>query len=261
LELLVIIAIIAILAGLLLPALSRPKESAYRIACANNLRQLGLAMRMYVDDHDDAFPSAGGINTWQPTDWVNMYWVGGPHSDARDGREDIQKGAIVPYIQRFDTNVFTCPGDRILRKYQRNPRSLPDWVHERQDYIFSYGLSSSRMAGLHTKEEFSRHGLASILPAAGSAMPESGLPLVRFRSASIKAPSDKIMLADERMAYEAKSVADMTWFPLRSSGWEWLYDKLTTRHHGKGNVTLADGHVETVRPEFGDQPEHYDPIY
>ncbi|PYK62432.1 MAG: hypothetical protein DME21_06500 [Verrucomicrobia bacterium] len=51
------------------------------------------------------------------------------------------------------------------------------------------------------------------------------------------------------------------YWPGTASAWEWPYDKITGRHDGKGNVTFADGHVQTVRPEFGGQPEHYDPLY
>ena len=56
-ELLVVIAIIAILAGMLLPALARAKEAGRRIACVNDLRQLGMSLIMYADDHEGLYPA------------------------------------------------------------------------------------------------------------------------------------------------------------------------------------------------------------
>jgi len=56
-ELLVVIAIIGILAAMLLPALGRAKETARRISCVNNLKQLQLSVQMYSDDFDGEYPS------------------------------------------------------------------------------------------------------------------------------------------------------------------------------------------------------------
>jgi len=60
-ELLVVIAIIAILAGLLLPALGRAKGKAQDTQCLSNLKQLGVAVYMYADEHEGRLPAADPI--------------------------------------------------------------------------------------------------------------------------------------------------------------------------------------------------------
>ena len=75
-ELLVVIGVIAILAAMLLPALTKAKERARAIQCVGNLRQWGTAYQLYADDNDDFLPRRGqGVQALfqlnRPTDWFN----------------------------------------------------------------------------------------------------------------------------------------------------------------------------------------------
>jgi prepilin-type processing-associated H-X9-DG protein len=61
---LVVIAIIGILASMLLPGIARSRDSARRVFCANQLRQTGLALKLYAGDHAEAFPPRLILNAW-----------------------------------------------------------------------------------------------------------------------------------------------------------------------------------------------------
>jgi prepilin-type N-terminal cleavage/methylation domain-containing protein len=70
-ELLVVIAIIAILASMLLPALARAKQKAQRISCVNNMKQVGLAYRIWSNDNGDRFPAQQTVALGGWSDYIS----------------------------------------------------------------------------------------------------------------------------------------------------------------------------------------------
>ena len=103
-ELLVVIAVIAVLASLLLPVLSAAKRRAHDTVCIGNLRQLGLAGQMYWNDNDHRAFSYRG----ESVDGGDMFWFGWLERGGEGARRfDLAKGALQRYLG--SGGVETCP--------------------------------------------------------------------------------------------------------------------------------------------------------
>jgi prepilin-type N-terminal cleavage/methylation domain-containing protein len=123
LELLLVVAIIAILAALLLPALGRAKARAQRPACMNNLRQISLGVRMYADDSSDAFP---------------------PATNQTPAAFTVYTQLMKSYVGLTGTKperakLFACPADTFYYDYQE--RISQSLYLQASHYYSSYGFN------------------------------------------------------------------------------------------------------------------------
>jgi len=131
LELLIVIAIIAILASLLLPALGKAKESAKQIKCGSNLKQIGAGHFMYVADYDGWFPSlfkGTAISSWWDYEW--QYLISGYVENKK-----------TPAGSQILSRLFDCPGTSTFTgSYFDSDYS--------QNYYFGYKISLLKLPSI-----------------------------------------------------------------------------------------------------------------
>jgi len=215
-ELLVVIAIIAILAALLMPALSKAKTRASSVKCKNNLRQLGMALSLYVADsqHYPFTVDANTTNTWYTT--LAPYYAPGNATNYALMRCPTFKGEYPP-----EQAIVWIFGNA----YHKGPTSPGNVAG------LSYGYNGFGVASARVSSWYSMVGLGWQVNA--------GQSFRQVHATSVVNPSQMIAMADS----------------LQQPGYPYIYAFLlsitapptTKRHDGGSNITFADGHVDSIK--------------
>ena len=220
-ELLVVIAVIAILASLLLPALSEARQRATGVQCLSNSRQLALGWMLYADDFGGRLPyNVGGAGTGRgvgarhPLNWANgiLDWELTPDNT---NSAMLKTGGIGPYVAG-NVSVYRCPADRVLSSLQQEA----GW--------------SSRVRTYSMNAMMGNAGAAS---AAGSNVNNPGY-VQFFKIHQVPAPVNYFVFVEEH----PDSVND-GYFLNRGDEREWV-DLPASFHNDSASFAFADGHAE-----------------
>ena len=233
-ELLVVIAVIAILAALLLPALAKAKASAKSAACKSNLRQLGLALNIYVNDYEK-YPGNGAMysgNTFQGIWATGLNWLK-PYLGGKYDPTDLNDSQT--YWADGHRTVFSCPA--VKPRYYPGLFGAPGL----SVYDLDYGYNE---LGTGWKDGNFRLGLGFTVDVIGFAPGGFGPlgPRYYVKPGDVKNPSDLIAIADGG-----------NWLVPNYSGYS--ASSLRGPHEkGGANVLICDGHIEYGKDQTWNTP-------